>query len=139
MELLASGREVPGLRVHAENHHFVRKLVGGEEISASRIDRDVAWRLTKSGNELAKRQLPFARIYRIYGNAVGAAIRDVEEPASLVHLNFSRRIPAFEIRRQGRNLLNFFESSAIDRKYAHLRVGFVIYVQKLLIRAESKT
>lgn len=58
--------------------------------------------------------------------------------AGLVHLDFSRGIPAGEIRRQGRNLLNFLESPAINRKYAHLGVGFVIYIQKLFIGAEGK-
>src|SRR2546426_1209319 len=52
LDLLARGREAPGIRINPENDQAIGVLVGGDQVTAGRIDPETAWCLSLRGYPL---------------------------------------------------------------------------------------
>src|SRR5271157_2520638 len=96
-----SGRgQATGLRVHAEEHDGVGILVGGEEVAAGGVQREIARRFALSGYVLHRRERALGGVDGEHGEVVGASIGSVEKPCRAVYLKLGSGIGPGEARRE---------------------------------------
>ena len=136
---LRPGRRQPARRgIDREDDDVARALVRDEQVSPARVEGDVARRTAQCRKELAQRQRALRRVDGEHRNRVGAAVRDVEEACPLVDLDFGGRVPSGEPGGQRRNLLNLDEAPLVDAEDAHLRIGFMVHVEKPVVRTQHQ-
>ena len=109
---LAGGGQAAGGGVHAEEHDGVGILVGGEEVAAGGVEREIARRFALSGYVLDQGERALGGVDRKHGDVVGASIGSVEKPRRAVYLKLGRGTGSGEGRGKGRDLLDLAHGSA---------------------------
>src|ERR1039458_1524751 len=82
---VAGGSQFPCLGVDTEDHYVIRIVMGGEQIGARGVDREIARRLAARGRPLHRRQRSLVSVDGEDADAVRPARRTVDELAVGMH------------------------------------------------------
>src|SRR5579871_3395149 len=138
-DVFSSWSELAGIRVDVEGDNCVAELILDKKEIAGGVEREVT-RLFSAGRHATHRgKRPFFHVDADDGDAVHAAIGDVQKPSAGMDRNLGDIIAAGKIRRQRGDAVDLFQVALlrIERKAGCGRIELADDKEKFPVRREN--